>query len=74
MVAVPALTPVTTPADDTVALAVPLLHDPPVTVLLSVIVAASQTFVEPEIVPAFGSGLMVMTVVAYAVPQPLVTV
>jgi hypothetical protein len=60
MVAVPALTPLTTPPDDMVALAVLLLlHEPPDTASLKVIVAASQTADEPDMVPAEGAALIV---------------
>jgi hypothetical protein len=60
MVVVPALTPLTTPPEDTVALAVLLLlHEPPDTVSLNVIVAASHTLVAPDIVPAAGAAFTV---------------
>ncbi len=75
MVVVPAATPVTTPDASTVATDVLLLvHAPPLTASERVIVAATQTLDEPEIVPAFGNGLTVTTWVAYAVPQEFVTV
>ena len=74
MVAVPAVTPVTTPRADTDALPELLLQPPNVPVVLSVIVDATQTTFGPLIVPAFGNGLMVTTLVAAAVPQLFVTV
>jgi hypothetical protein len=75
MVVVPAATPVTTPADETVALAVLLLlHEPPDTVSLKVIVAVSHTADEPEMEPASGDRSTEMFIVAVAEPQPLVTV
>ena len=55
MVVVPAAIPVTIPADPIVAIAAELLlHVPPDTVLVSVVVAVAQTVDEPDIVPAFG--------------------
>jgi hypothetical protein len=47
-------------------------HTPPLTASVSVIVLATHTLGKPEIVPAFGSGLTVIVLVAVAVPQTLV--
>ena len=73
MVSVPAKTPVTTPLE-TVAFALAVLHVPPLAASLRVILAPTQTLVAPVIVPATGNGLTVITCVATAVPQLLVTV
>jgi len=71
----PALTPVTTPADETVAIAVEeLTQDPPDTLLVRVMVAPAQTDVGPEMAPIVGAGLTLMECVAIAVPQVPVTV
>jgi hypothetical protein len=77
MVAVPPLTPVTTPVDgSTVATAASLLlHVPPPVASLSVLVAVAQKVVVPVI--AAGADGVVFTVtlaVVNAVPQLLVTV
>ena len=76
MVVVPALTPVTTPVLVTVPTAVlVLLHTPPVAASVSEVVEPpAHTEVVPVIVPAFGSGLTVMTAVAADVPQTVVDV
>ncbi len=75
MVAVPADMPVTTPDELTVALLVlPLLQVPPDTVLLSVVVADTQTVPLPAIAPASGDGFTVNTRVVTTVPQLLETV
>ena len=75
MVAVPADTPVTMPVLPTVATVVAvLLHTPPVVASLNPVVAPAQTIAVPVIVPADGKGLTVTTLIAAAVPQPLVTV
>ncbi len=72
---VPAATPVTTPADETVATELLLLlHAPPVTEFAKMEVSVSQMVAAPEIVPASGKGLMVTVYVAYAAPQLLLTV
>jgi hypothetical protein len=72
---VPAVTPVTIPdVLPTVALELPFIHDPPDTVLESVIAAPIQTLSGPESVPASGNGLTVSIRVAVAVPQDEVTV
>jgi hypothetical protein len=60
----PAETPVITPADDTETLPVVVLHTPPPTVDVKVVVAATQTTAVPEIVPATGSGLTVFDAIA----------
>ncbi len=72
MVAVPGVTPVTTPAV-TVAWALLLLQVPPATPSVIVIVASAHTPVAPVIVPASGMGLIAISFVAVAVPQLLVT-
>ena len=75
MVAVPAATPVTMPVLPTVATVVAvLLHAPPVVASLNPVVDPAQTIAVSVIVPADGSGLTVTTLIAAAVPQPLVTV
>ena len=75
MVVVPAAMPVTTPAVLTVPLAgVMLLHTPPLTDGVSVVVAATHTVAVPVSVPAFGRGFTVAMLVAAAVPQLFVTV
>ena len=75
MVAVPADTPVTVPVLPTVAtVVVVLLQAPPVVASLNPVVDPAQTVAVPVIVPADGNGLTVTTLVAAAVPQPLVTV
>ena len=73
MLSVPAITPVTTPPK-TVALLLAVLHVPPLAVSLKVIIEPKQTLVAPVIVPATGNGLTVITYIATAVPQLLVTV
>ena len=75
MVAVPADTPVTVPVVPTVATVVAvLLHAPPVVASLNPVVEPAQTVAVPVMVPADGNGLTVTTLVAAAIPQPLVTV
>ena len=70
MVAVPAVTPVTTPVDEPiVAFALPLLHVPPVTRSLSVVVAPAHTLAVPAM--AVGTGFTVIGLVAM---QPVVNV
>ncbi len=59
MVSRPAATPVTAPKGLTEAFPVRLLHVPPVTELVSVVVAPTQTVGDPVTVPADGSGLTV---------------
>ena len=74
MIDVPADTPVTTPPN-VVTVTLPLLtdHIPPVVVELREMEARTHTADGPLIVPASGHGLTVKGLVAYAVPQPLVT-
>jgi hypothetical protein len=74
MMAVPAVTPVTTPVGLTDALVLPLLHTPPETLLVRVIVLATHTLVGPLMVPGGGVGSTVTTNVVYTEPQLLVTV
>ena len=75
MVTEPVTFPETTPPVLIVAIVVELLLQvPPLALLVSVIAAASQTEVGPEIVPATGSGLTVPEENAEKVPQLLVTV
>ena len=75
MVAVPPLTPVSTPLADTVAMPVaPLLHAPDGAASVSAVVTVGHTVNVPVIVPALGDGFTVTTAVAAAVPQLLVTV
>ena len=75
MVAVPAATPVTVPVLPTVVTVVAvLLHAPPVVASLNPVVDPAQTIAVPVIVPADGKGLTLTTLIAAAVPQPLVTV
>jgi hypothetical protein len=71
---VPALTPVTKPTPDTVALALPALHTPPGTDAVRGIEEAIHTLSAPLIVPALGSGLTVRPRVVVAVPHELLTV
>lgn len=72
---IPAVTPLTTPEVFTVATeVVPELQVPPLTVLLSVVLAATHTRLLPVMVPAAGAGFTVMFLVALADPQLLVTV
>jgi hypothetical protein len=71
---VPFATPVTTPDVLIVATdVVTLLHTPPVTRSVSVVVEPGHVVVVPEIVPASGSGSTVIIIVSYTVPQVLVT-
>ena len=75
MMAVPAVTPVTTPVLLTVATAVlPLVQMPPEVASVRVVTAPTHTAGVPVMVPATAAGLMVMALVAAAVPQLLVTV
>ncbi len=74
MVTTPESTPVTMPLVPMVATAVlPLLHTPPLTELLKVVVASSQSTKTPDIVPDTGAGLTVTVCVLCAVPQLLLT-
>ena len=75
MAAEPAVMPVTTPVDDTVALDELLLHEPPGVTSDSVMVEPAHTFDEPEIDAIVGRALIVMFVVTKSVqPETLVTV
>ena len=76
IVAVPALTPVTTPVEAfTVAIAVlEVLHVPPVVAFVSVELAPIHAEAEPAIVPADGSAFSVTTVAAEVAEQPLLLV
>ena len=75
MFAVPWAIPVTTPVASTVAVAeASPLHTPPIVPSTSVVIDPAQAFAIPVMVPALGSGLIVTTVVAFAIPQPLITV
>jgi hypothetical protein len=76
IVAVPALTPVTTPVEAfTVAIAVfEVLHVPPVVAFVSVELAPIHAEAVPAIVPADGSGFSVTTVAAEVAEQPLLLV
>ena len=68
-------TPVTTPPPLIVAMdPAALLHVPPGTVSVSVIVAPAHTEEAPEIAPAEGSGITVMVSITEVDPQVLVNV
>ena len=75
IVAVPVAIPVTVPVAliDAMA-ALLLLQVPPVVASVRVVFAPVHTVVAPLMVPALGAGLTVITLVAVAVPQLLVTV
>ena len=73
MIEVPVVTPVTIPVVPIVALALLLLHVPPPTLLVKVVVNPTHTADVPVIVPAFGRGLIVIVFVVDAVPHTLVT-
>ena len=69
MVAIPPLTPVTTPPAETVAIVgVALLHTPPGATSIKVIFPATQTLDGPDIVPAAGAVLTVTVAVTVQVP------
>ena len=71
----PDVRPFTTPDAFTVATTVlVLLHTPPVVASVNVVDEPAIIVAVPLIVPAAGEGLTVITWVAAAVPQPLVTV
>ena len=71
----PAETPVITPVDAIVAtLTLILLHVPPAAMSLNDVFAPVQNAATPVIVPAAGNGFTVITTVAAALPQLLVTV
>jgi hypothetical protein len=70
IVAVPCVSPVTTPVVFTEAMALLLLlHIPPVVALLNEVVFEGQTVAVPVIVPAFGNSFTVMVVSVADVPQ-----
>ena len=58
---------------DTEALALNADQVPPAVPSVSCVVLPAHTDEEPVMAPAVGNGLTVITCVAYAVPQPLVT-
>lgn len=64
MLVVPAVTPVTTPVEPTVALALLALQVPPVVASVSVMVADTHTEDEPFTVPALADGVTVTIWVA----------
>ena len=67
--------PVTVPAALTVAMAVLLLlHVPPATPSVRVMVAPVHTELGPDMEPAVGAAVMVTVVVVVVLPQLLVTV
>ena len=72
--AVPNAVPVTTPEEETEALALAVLHVPPETDGVSDMVLLITTLDEPVIMAATGAALTVMLFIAVATPQPLVTV
>ena len=76
MVAVPALTPVTTPVDAfTVAIAVlEVLQVPPPVAFVKVELEPTQAEAVPVIVPADGSAFSITTVAAEVAVQPLLLV
>ena len=76
MVAVPAVTPVTTPLEFTVATAVDeLVHAPPVEPSVNVVDAPVHTDEAPEMVPGVaGAASTVIPIVTDVDPQLLVTV
>ena len=75
MVVVPDVTPVTKPAELMVATDV-LVEDqePPAVASVNMVVAVVHTDDAPDMLPALGNGLTVITCVAYAEPHPVVTV
>jgi hypothetical protein len=73
-VSIPAVTPVTMPDVPIVAVLLLLLQVPPVTLSVNVVAELTHKDELPVIVPALGSGLMVMVLVAVVVPHPLVKV
>ena len=70
----PPVTPVTSPVPDTVALALPALHDPPGTASLSVTDVPAHKLSGPDIVPGSGNAFTIIVVVAEMEPHALVTV
>ena len=74
MVALPAVIPVTSPVELTLAIPEDAVDQlPPLTVDESAVFAPVQTEAAPEIEPALGNGLTVIGAVATLVPQLLVT-
>jgi hypothetical protein len=73
IVSIPGITPTSIPVPEMVALELLALHVPPEVVSTSVVNAPAQTRVVPIMVPPPGDALIVITLVAVAVPQPLVT-
>ena len=72
--AVPAVTPVTTPLASTVAVAGALvLQTPPLVASAIFITAPAHALVPPVIIPTLGAALTLITLVATALPQLLVT-
>lgn len=76
MVTVPAATPVTTPVDafTEAIVALPVVHRPPLTVLVNVAVVPVHAVDGPLIVPALAPVVTVTFAVAVVLPQLLVTV
>ena len=73
IVSIPGITPTSIPVPEMVAFVLLALHVPPEVVSISVVNAPAQTRVVPIMVPPPGDALTVITFVAVAVPQPLVT-
>lgn len=74
MVVVPVALPLTTPAAVTLAIdGLLLLQVPPVPVVVNVLVVPTHIIGVPLIVPADGDRLTVITFVAIALPQLLLT-
>ena len=74
IVLAPAVTPVTTPEPETVALVLLLLHTPPAAPSDRLMDKPTHTLDGPVIVPASGNGFIVIIFVAVAVPHELVTI
>lgn len=75
MLAVPLVTPCTTPVEDIVATSVfEEVHVPPVTDADKLLILPAHTVLLPDIRPADGSGLTVTVFIAVAVLQAFVTV
>jgi hypothetical protein len=72
MVSIPGVTPVTTPPD-MVAVALLLLHTPPVALSVRVTGKPVHTIAAPEMIPASGTSLIFMVFVAMSIPQILET-
>jgi hypothetical protein len=71
---VPALMPVTMPPVVTVALVFPALQVPPAVGFTNVIAEPMHTLSAPLVVPAFGSGFTVISMVVLMLPQLPLTV